>query len=199
MTGTQIVRDVLARHREKPSIGLDIALPINWQMDVDLARVLKRDLEAGGHAWEVRRVTPSLGDMLPSKCGLYMFVFRSHLTMPMADGAEHRPSWVLYVGRAGNVESARTLKDRYKSEYAKYVCKDPECLWSESPVLSRAEALKRYLCIWPLEYWFLVMDDRATIALLEDRLIKLFAPPLNRNGRLRVRTGPPRPAFRTPK
>lgn len=95
MTGTQIIRNVLARHREKPSIGLEITLPINWQMDVDLARALKGDLEFDGHGWEVRRATPSLGNMLPSKCGLYMFVFRSHLTMPMANEADHRPSWVL--------------------------------------------------------------------------------------------------------
>lgn len=197
MTGTQIVRDVLARHREQPSIGLGLTFPINWQIDSDLGAALSKDLNASGATWEVRRATPSLGQSIPAKCGLYMFVYRSHLRMSLADGADHQSTWVLYVGRAGSAESNRTLKDRYKGEYSKYVGGDPEHLWSTEPVGNRAGMLKRYLSIWPLEYWFLVVEDRRTISHLEDRLIKLFAPPLNRNGLLRLRKGEPQPAFRS--
>ncbi len=197
LTGTQIVRDTLARHREQPSIGLDLTFPINWQLDVDLARMLSKDLRGAGTAWEVRRATPSLGDMVPAKCGLYMFVYRSHLDLAMAKGADHQPSWVLYVGRAGNAESARTLKDRYRGEYARYVSGDIEQLWSDEPVRGRAQMLQRYLCLWPLEYWFLVVEDRTKIVHLEDRLIKLLSPPLNSYGRLRIKASAPSPAFRT--
>lgn len=197
MTGTQIVRDALARHREQPSIGLDLTLPINWQIDSDLCMALGRDLEGVGGAWEVRRATPSLWQSIPSKCGIYMFVYRSHLKMSLADGNSHHATWILYVGRAGSSESARTLKERYRGEYGKYVGGDPENLWSSESLSGRAEMLRRYLSLWPLEYWFLVVEDRGTISHLEDRLIKLFAPPLNRNGLLRLRKGTSQPAFRS--
>ena len=197
MTGTQIVRTALARHREQPSIGLGMSLPINWQIDSDLSAALGKDLANTGASWEVRRATPSLWQTIPFKSGLYMFVYRSHLKMGLADGGFHQATWVLYVGRAGSSDSARTLKDRYRSEYCKYVGGDPENLWSEEPLTNRADVLRRYLSIWPLEYWFLVVEDRAGIPHLEDRLIKLFAPPLNRNGLLRLRRGEPQPAFRS--
>ena len=197
MTGTQIIRDTLARHREQPSIGLGFSLPINWQLDSDLGAMLTKDLSAAGAAWEIRRATPSLWQSIPSKCGLYMFVYRSHLKMNLEDGNQHQATWALYVGRAGSSESMRTLKDRYRGEYGKYVGGDPENLWSSDPLTSRADMLRRYLSIWPLEYWFLVVEDREKIANLEDRLIKLFSPPLNRNGLLRLRKGEPQPAFRS--
>lgn len=198
LTDAQTIRNSLARHREQPSIGLSLTFPIYWQMDVDLAAMLGKDLGGAGGTWEVRRATPSLANSIPAKCGLYMFVFRSHLKMSMADDGHHQPTWVLYVGRAGHAESARTLRDRYKGEYAKYVGGDPELLWSDGLANNRGEALKRYLSIWPLEYWYLVVEDRAAIPHMEDRLIKLFAPPLNRQGQLKLKVGQSKPAFRNP-
>ncbi len=197
MTSKQIVREVLARHREQPSVGLDITFPIYWQMDEDLGHAIEVELKAHG-SWECMRATPSLGDHIPAKTGLYMFVFRSHIELSLDGNSGHRPLWVLYVGRAGSHESTKTLRDRYKGEYAKYVGGDLEQLWGEGQPKGRVENLKRYLSIWPIEYWWLVIDDRSKIPHLEDRLIKLLAPPLNRNGRLRVKTGVPEPAFKVP-
>lgn len=197
LTGIQIIRDTLARHREQSSIGLGLTLPINWQLDSDLGSALTNDLSGAGAAWEVRRATPGLWQSIPSRCGLYMFVYRSHLKMNLEDGTHHQATWVLYVGRAGSSESARTLKERYRGEYGRYVGGDPENLWSSEPLACRADVLRRYLSIWPLEYWFLVVEDREKIPHLEDRLIKLFSPPLNRNGLLRLRKGEPQPAFRS--
>lgn len=165
-------------------------------MDPDLGEMLGKDLRATGSAWEVRRATPTLWQTIPAKTGLYMFVYRSHLKLALDDQKCHQATWVLYVGRAGSPESERTLKDRYKSEYCKYVGGDPEQLWGDEAPTGRAAMLRQYLSIWPTEYWFLVVEDRKRIPELEDRLIKLFAPPLNRNGLLRLRKGEAKPAFR---
>lgn len=191
-----MVRETLARHRDRHAISLPLNLPLNWQMDPDLGEMLCKDLKATGAAWEVRRATPNLWQSIPAKTGLYMFVYRSHVALELDGGACHRTTWVLYVGRAGSTESERTLRDRYKAEYRKYIGGDPELLWGEDTPKGRAEMLRRYLAIWPLEYWFLVVEDRAKIPMLEDRLIKLFAPPLNSNGHLRLRKGKAEPAFR---
>lgn len=195
MTGMQVMRDALARHRDHPAITLPFSLPINWILDSDLGKTLASDLHASGGSWEIRRATPTLA--VPAECGLYMFVYRSHLKLDLAIGGAHEATWVLYVGRAGSTDSSRTLKDRYRGEYCKYIGGDPENLWSDEPISNRARLLQRYLSIWPLEYWYLVVQDRKKIPDLEDRLIKLFAPPLNRNGQLRLRKGEPQPAFRS--
>jgi hypothetical protein len=196
LTNAQIIRETLARHREQPSICLPLTFPISWQIDPDLGEMLSKDLHATGSAWEIRRATPGLWQSIPAKCGLYMFVYRSHLKLELDDSQKHQATWVLYVGRAGSPDSAGTLKDRYRSEYCKYIGGDPEQLWEIEPAIRRAANLKRYLSIWPTEYWFLVVNDRNVIAGLEDRLIKLFAPPLNKNGHLRLRKGQVEPAFR---
>lgn len=196
LTSAQTIRETLARHREQPSIGLPLTFPISWQIDPDLGVMLGKDLKSTGSAWEIRRATPGLWHSIPAKCGLYMFVYRSHLKLQLDDDGQHQATWVLYVGRAGSPMSASTLKDRYRSEYCKYVGGDPEQLWGDEPAQGRAESLRRYLSLWPTEYWFLVVEDRDAIPDLENRLIKLFAPPLNRNGHLRLRKGPPQPAFR---
>jgi hypothetical protein len=196
LTSVETVREALARHREQPSIALPLTFPINWQMDPDLGEMLGKDLKATGSEWEVRRATPSLWRTIPAKTGLYMFVYRSHLKLALDGHQSHQATWVLYVGRAGSSESERTLKDRYKDEYCKYVGGDPEQLWDEVAPTGRPAMLQRYLSIWPTEYWFLVVEERSKIPELEERLIKLFAPPLNRNGHLRLRKGTARPAFR---
>ncbi len=196
LTSEKMVRETLARHRDQPAIALPLTFPINWQMDPDLGEMLSKDLSATGSTWEVRRATPSLWQMIPAKTGLYMFVYRSHLKLDLDDQQRHQATWVLYVGRAGSSDSERTIKDRYKSEYCKYVGGDPEQLWGDEAPSGRAAMLRRYLSMWPTEYWFLVVEDRSKIPELEDRLIKLFAPPLNRNGHLRLRKGLAQPAFR---
>ena len=158
--------------------------------------MLTTDLLKTGAKWEMRRATKGCAALIPAKCGLYMFVYRSHLTMEIEGKPAHRQTWVLYVGRAGSIDSTRTLRNRYAEEYSKYVGGDLENLWADSEPRTRPNVLNRYLTIFPLEYWFLVIDDRGLIVGLEDRLIKLFCPPLNKTGKLRIRTGTPQPAFK---
>ncbi|WP_172273707.1 hypothetical protein [Caulobacter sp. RHG1] len=186
----------MARHRDQDSIALNIQFPINWQLDADLCGVIQGDLDRIG-PWESYKATPTLTNHIPAVSGLYMFVFRSHFKLSLAAETAHTPLWVMYVGRAGDGSSKQTLRDRYRNDYAKHVGGDPEQLWDDAPKLNRAAALKKYLSLWPLEYWFLPVEDRTAIPDLEKRLIRLFAPPLNKIGRLRVRTRE-MPAFKVP-
>ena len=196
------VREALARNRDRPSINLSFDFPINWQIDLELSETLAKDLKTHGAAWEILRATPDLASSIPPKHGVYMFVYRSHLKLQVADQSahplDHPITWVLYVGRAGSSASERTLRDRYKTEYCKYITGEIENLWSDHPNNQRTAKLKKYLNLWPLEYWFLTIEDRNTIEGLENRLIKLFAPPLNSNSKLSVTKGVPKPAFKEP-
>lgn len=128
LPSAKAIRDVLAVHRDQPSIALDFSFPINWQMDETIGETLVNDLKKFGGEWEAMRATKSLGDHLPAKTGLYMFVFRSPVEL-LKSGVAHRPLWVFYVGRAGGRASNHTLKSRYRGEYSKYVCGDPAQLW----------------------------------------------------------------------
>lgn len=166
-------------------------------MDADIGATIKADLGVHG-GWENMRATPTLGNHIPLRTGLYMFVYRSQIDFVMADGTSHIPTWILYVGRAGSANSDRTLRDRYKSEYCKYIGGNLEQLWAAEKPRTRSELLQRYLSIWPLEYWWLVVEDRGKIESLEKRLIKLFSPPLNKQERLKANFGSVKPAFRTP-
>lgn len=167
-------------------------------MDEEIAKALAKDLKSNGARWERKRATPTLANSIPAKSGLYMFVYRAHLEFDLETGEAFKPTWILYVGRAGNNTSTQTLRDRYQKEYCKYIGGDLNQLWDENVARGRSEVLRRYLTIWPLDYWYLVIEDRSSIVHLEDRLIKLFAPPLNRHGRLKLKTGPAAPAFKVP-
>ncbi len=115
-----------------------MVLPIHHQMDEDFCSVVTQDLKTNGAHWERRLATPTLWQQLPADTGLYMFVFASTLSLQLAGAASNTfsPTWVLYVGRAGSPDSHRTIKDRYKGEYGKYVGADPEVLWNEHSCLS---------------------------------------------------------------
>ena len=187
MSGPTIVRDVLARHREDPSIALAFEFAIYWQMDQDIGATLGKDLRNLCSKWEVRRAIPSLWTSLPSCSGLYMFVYRTPLSFECANDAMVEPRWVLYVGRAGNRDKPGSLKQRYREEYHRYVGGHPEALWNSEKPDTRADRLKKYLTIYPLEYWFCSVNDHRDVVALEDRLIKLFSPPLNDKSRLRLK------------
>jgi hypothetical protein len=198
LTNPEAVRHSLARHRDKRPIGLETLFQIDRQIDLDFAKMLENDLTIYGD-WERRRATPALGDQLPNTTGLYMFLFQSHMNFHVAELGKRRMASILYIGRAGGNISENTLRNRYRNEYANYIGADPDILWQENPARGRQQLLKRYMAIWPLDYWFLCVSDRDKIESLEDRLIKLYSPPLNSNGRLRVRASEPRPAFLEPK
>ena len=196
LTSKKHVRDALARHLDEAPIALDLILPLHWQLDEAVGETLTTDLLGTGGKWEILTATRGCATVIPPKCGLYMFVYRSHLTMEFENKPPHRQTWVLYVGRGGSADSTNTLRKRYKNEYSKFVGGDLEHLWNETEPKNRTNNLKRYLTIYPLEYWFLVVEDRHKIADLERRLIKIFSPPLNSSGKIRARAGPPEAAFK---
>jgi hypothetical protein len=198
LSSKKAVQEALARHRDQPSVLLDMSFPINWQLDQTLSEVLSTDLKLAGSSWEIMQATPTLWTQLPDKTGIYMFVYRSHIELQLQDGSLFTPKTVLYVGRAGNVNSKNTLRKRYKAGYVQYIDGSLEELWGHNGSRARADMLRRYLTLWPLQYWFLVIEDCTKIASIEDRLIKIFSPPLNINGRLRAKFGPQTDAFRTP-
>lgn len=191
------LRKVLARHREDPPPSLDFSLAIHHQLDQEFCTAVTEMLGENGASWEKLRATPTLWNQIPAECGLYMFVFESSLALEAEDTA-FRPAWVLYVGRAGSAESTRTLKDRYKEEYSKYVSGSAENLWASEYPRTRAQKLSKYLTMFPLQYWFATIQNRAAIPDLEDRLIKLLSPPLNTHQQPRVRRHAEEPAFRSP-
>jgi hypothetical protein len=160
---------------------------------------LNEILKQGGRQWERRMATANLWQQLPNSPGLYMFLWLPGLEFLVADGTGPVP-WrfpcVLYVGEAGAGQSKNTLRGRYKGEYSKLVDGDPEQLWTSRPRerRSRAELLKHYLTLFPLEYWFLEIDDPSQVAPLERRLLQLLNPPLVQQNRAQL-VGKPEPAF----
>lgn len=192
----QAVRRSLARHIDGPPASLDLVLPVDRHMNHDLCDGLKADLTLHCSPWEVMRATPTLWQQLPNSPGLYMFVFASALSIQReAPAHPFRPAWVLYVGRAGCDKSKGTLRSRYKSEYHKYVEADPEILWSRNPAQNRAERVARCLAVWPLQFWFTVVENAQVIPDLEERLIRLLNPPANHQQGRRIHYGPAEPAF----
>jgi hypothetical protein len=194
-----LVRQALGRHREDPPCGASMVLPIHHQMDEDFCSAVTQDLRTHGAHWERRLATETLWQQLPAETGIYMFVFTSTLSLQMAGHASNTfsPAWVLYVGRAGSPDSHRTIRDRYKGEYCKYVGADPEILWSEHYPTTRAERLARFLAIHPLQFWYATILDRTKIPILEDRLIKLLGPLINSRQQPRLRALPAEAAFRS--
>jgi hypothetical protein len=197
MSSPEVVRTTLARHRDQPAVGLDFTFPISWQIDDDACKAIACELKTHGAKWECLTAVSTLHQSIPAKTGLYMFSFHSKLRLDLASHGNFEPSWVLYVGRAGSPESERTLKDRYKTEYSKYVGGDLEELWQDHAPRGRSDLLRRYLCIYPLQYWYCIVENRDKIPYLEERLIRYLSPPLNRIGRPRVRILEPKPAFRS--
>jgi hypothetical protein len=190
-----LVRTTLARHREDPPPGLSCLVPIHHQMDQDFCGAISSDLKKYSTAWESRRATPDLWKQLPAETGIYMFVFVSPLSL-LTTAEHYSPSWVLYVGRAGSATSQRTIKDRYKGEYCKYVGADPEILWADKGSSSRDERLAKYLAIYPLSFWYTTIAEREKIPHIEDCLIKLLCPIINGRQLPRLRPQPPQAAFR---
>lgn len=185
------------KYRDEAATPLSFEPAIEILIDSVHCESLVKSIHQGGSKWERMVATPALAAMLPAERGLYMFVWRPMLALKFAQPPnEERFCWVLYVGKAGQSDgTSDTLKDRYGSEYCKYVAKDATCLWDETPAESREERLSRYLTLRPLEYWYLTLDNVRDIEVLEKRLIRMLRPPLNQQHGRRLRPGKPVPAF----
>jgi hypothetical protein len=181
---TEQLDRLISRHRDKPSPTLSVEWALLRLLDGNGTNVLTQDLEDLCDPWEVFDATASLTDMLPDKPGLYMFVWRPLFRFSLAEvspeAGPQKPdsvSQILYIGQAGD-NSSHTLRNRYKS-YRNYLTADPSSLWDSAGRFSRSE-LMRYLTLRPLEYWFTVIEDRSEIKGLEQRLLAMFNPPMNK-------------------
>ena len=192
------IRDSLLRHRDEDPIPLSFELSITHLMDAKGCSLLTQDLKASCSSWECESATPELGTLLPHCGGLYMFVWHPQLVLARMTGnseCEHDQRYVLYVGKASGGQDA-TIRDRYQSEYKQFVCQDPEQLWNKGLTAGRRDRLKKYLCLWPLEFWYTEAKVLSSIDNLERRLIKMLSPPLNCQRKPRYKFAKPKSAFR---
>jgi hypothetical protein len=158
--------------------------------------MLQGDLQRHATPWEAHKATERLWEMLPDEPGLYMFVWRPSFRFDVAENRCPGDLYqVLYIGQAGAGKDLRTtLKNRYKN-YRRYLKANPAMLWEPDEPVTRPKRLERYLNLRPLEYWYAVVEDRNQIALLEDRLMQLLNPPLNRVRGPKLRLGAAQSAF----
>jgi hypothetical protein len=193
------LRAAINRHRDDPAPRLNFSVALDRLMDNEYCGSLIADLaQAGIDGWEVVKATREAWRTIPARPGLYMFVWEPKFQLPLArEGlAFAKFPIVLYIGRAGDGKSTNTLKKRYRDEYSRFVETDPEILWSPGGATTREARLAKYLSIVPMQFWYSVIDDRQTIASLEQRLFNLFTPPLNSSGGPRLRpVGKPTAAF----
>jgi hypothetical protein len=191
---------LLHKFRDEPATSLLFQPAIELLIDDEFCKGVDKAIHDAGVKWERRTAVDGLGDSLPDERGLYMFVWRPQLmfrfdSMP----ATERLSWTLYIGKAGTEEGTQdTIRNRYRSEYRKYVGKDASCLWDQTTPVDREQRLARFLTLRPLEYWFLTMRNVRDILILERKLIRLLRPPLNQQHGVKIRPGKTIPAFEEP-
>lgn len=186
----------LEKFRDVEPTPLHFLPSVDRLIDIVHCEAISKLLREGGARWECAPATRTLGDSLPAERGLYMFVWCPPLTLEMeSPRSKYRPSWVLYVGKAG-VEGGThdTIQQRYVSEYSKYVGSDPNCLWDKPTTDDRHARLGRYLSLRPLEHWFLPLKNPKEITHLERSLIRIFNPPVNRQHGARLRAIATEPA-----
>lgn len=193
------IRSALALRRGEQTQSLQLSLPVELLIDSDHCSEVSAALKAIASAWETAPALPGLGETLPESPGLYMFVWEPEFSLFMAsDEKSHKFRHILYVGKTGGTGSQNTLKNRYNSEYAKYVGGDPKILWEPLDVRTREDMLKRYLTLHPLEFWYVEFPETSKdhIDSYEEYLRKLLCPPCNiQQPKTRVRRGPACPAF----
>lgn len=191
------LKATLVKRKHDPMPPIQLVLSLADLVDTSFCKSVSTELYADDRRWEVRLATPELWEQLPLKGGLYMFVLVPELTLMRAEperGENFR--YVLYVGKAGSRPGqTSSLRSRYKAEYRHFLWQDPDLLW-RADTRSREEVLRKYLNLYPLEYWYLEITDGETIDRLEKSLIKVLNPPLNIQGKTKLRpVGKPFPAF----
>lgn len=190
------IAELCTRYRDSASPTLRVDWALLRLLDRHHCTMIEKDLAKHATPWEVYTAKERLWEMLPDKPGLYMFVWRPPFQFDV--GEDRRPGdlyQVLYVGQAGaGKQQNSTLRQRYKN-YSRHLRASPAQLWDHDEPIVRSKRLDRYLTLRPLEYWYTVVEDRSEIALLEDRLLQLLNPPINRDRRPKLVSRPARPAF----
>lgn len=193
----QQLQAAFTRRKHDPLPSLQLVLPLSELMDLAFCASLSTELKKEDRAWEVKNATPELWNQIPQTSGVYMFVLKPPFTLQMASTEKAVClRYTLYVGKAGSRPGSSSLRSRYKSEYRNYVCQNPDHLWDLPEPHRREEMLRKYLNLYPLEYWYLEIQEIETIDRIEKHLIKVLNPPLNSQGRVKLKAGRPRPAFK---
>lgn len=185
MTGNEYsnrLKGILALNRNRPIKRLVREIPIQALIDEDFCVQVSVAMNSGTAKWQKLRANPDVGPMLPYRHGIYMFCWEPLLIFETETG-QSRFDWCLYVGKAFDT----TIRSRFEGEYKKYVMGDPRRLYETKENMTREERLSKYLCLQPLSIWFLIVDDKASIPDLEDKLIDLLNPPLNKQKSIRGR------------
>jgi hypothetical protein len=179
--------------------AIEMVLSLSDLVDCAYCETVSDELHKNGRRWEVRKATPELWEQLPVKSGLYMFVLVPNLMLRRAHPERaDKLQYALYVGKAGSRPGqTSSLRSRYKADYRHYLGQDPDLLWSRvAPPRRREDVLRKYLNLYPLEYWYLEIPETETIDRMEKSLIKLLNPPLNSQGKTKLRPiGKAVPAF----
>lgn len=198
-TGDQLLRQAITLYRDDTSATLNFTPCLIKLLDGEHCRTLSEMLFKVGSDWEIRIAQPDLYHQLPTRPGLYMFVWNPVFKLTAAIEPKIRSfPWILYIGQTGAGPSNNTLRKRYKNEYAKHINGNPGDLFAHDAPANRSERISRYLGLRPLEYWWKEMGDKDPISMLEKALVTLFQPPLNsqhNHGRIPVRRGKSTGAF----
>ena len=185
MNGTEYskrLKSILALNRNRSIRSLVNEIPIQALIDEDFCTQVSTAMNSGSQKWQKLRAYPDVGQMLPDRHGIYMFCWEPSLLFQTESGAS-RFDWCLYVGKADDT----SIRKRFEGEYKNYIMCDPRLLYETKESMKRDQRLSKYLCLQPLSIWFLVVDDKSLIADLEDKLIDLLNPPLNKQKSLRGR------------
>ncbi|TWT50976.1 hypothetical protein Pla22_37200 [Rubripirellula amarantea] len=186
------------RHRDEPAACLEFQPRIEKLVDFEHCRQICDFVHGFEAKWERHVATSSLHTTLPRERGVYMFVWRPPFEFAFDPNGKECVNYILYVGKAG-IENGTTdtIRDRYYSEYRKFVNCDPNTLWDRTADTTREQRLRKFLNLRPLEFWMLPLPliDAKEIELVERQLIRVFNPPINRTHGTRLRPSKPEPAF----
>lgn len=185
MNGTEYstrLKSILALNRNRSIKRLVSEIPIQALIDEEFCIQVSSAMNGGSQKWQKLRANPDAGQMLPDRHGIYMFCWEPPLAF-QTEAGENRFDWCLYVGKAFDT----TIRKRFEGEYKKYIMGDPRLLYETKENMTREQRLSKYLCLQPLSIWFLVVDDKLSIPDLEDKLIDLLNPPLNKQKSIRGR------------
>lgn len=176
------LRSILAQNRNRPINNLETEIPVQALIDEDFCVQVSAVMNSGSNKWQKLLAHPDVGTMLPDRHGIYMFCWEPPLEF-QTETSVNRFDRCLYVGKADKT----TIRGRFEAEYKGLIKRDPSLLFKTNETMSRKQRLEKYLCLHPLSIWFLVVDGKSSISDLEDKLIDLLNPPLNKQKSLRGR------------
>lgn len=192
------LKNLVHKHRDEYAAVLEFFPRIEKLVDGDHCKEIEKFVHSHGAVWEKQSATSDLSDVLPKEKGIYMFVWMPAFNFCFGGSKKEASIWILYVGKAGVDDGTHdTIRNRYQSEYRKYIAADQTLLWDDSPHETRELRLKKFLNLWPLQFWYLPLGgvSNKNIELIEKQLIRLFNPPLNTIHTRRLRPSKTEPAF----